>query len=110
MVNEAIPFDCPNCGNTFHLTASDLEFLAVRGLDGHKSICPECRAKLRASYVNWNSGRGQGRQGREMHTTACAECGIETRVPFIPREGRPVYCPGCFEKHRAASRPDVGAS
>jgi CxxC-x17-CxxC domain-containing protein len=35
-----------------------------------------------------------------MHPATCAECGIETTVPFKPREDRPVYCRDCYTKRR----------
>lgn len=35
---------------------------------------------------------------REMFTATCAACGKEARVPFKPREDRPVYCSECFAK------------
>jgi CxxC-x17-CxxC domain-containing protein len=35
-----------------------------------------------------------------MYTVVCAECGIETTVPFEPREERPVYCKECYAKKR----------
>ena len=37
---------------------------------------------------------------REMHKVICADCGKECEVPFIPKEGRPVYCKECYAKHR----------
>ena len=39
-------------------------------------------------------------QQREMHTVTCADCKIETQVPFKPSEDRPVYCKDCYRKHR----------
>ena len=35
---------------------------------------------------------------REMYTAVCAACGKEARVPFQPREDRPVYCSECFAR------------
>ena len=35
---------------------------------------------------------------REMFTATCAACGQEAKVPFRPREDRPVYCSECFAK------------
>ena len=35
---------------------------------------------------------------REMFTAVCASCGKEAKVPFQPREDRPVYCSECFAK------------
>jgi CxxC-x17-CxxC domain-containing protein len=37
---------------------------------------------------------------REMHKAVCSECGKETEVPFKPKEGLPVYCRDCYQKHR----------
>ncbi|MBN2098042.1 MAG: hypothetical protein JW753_00440, partial [Dehalococcoidia bacterium] len=33
-----------------------------------------------------------------------AECGVETQVPFEPREGRPVYCSRCYDKVKPSNR------
>ena len=33
-----------------------------------------------------------------MFTATCAACGGEARVPFQPRDDRPVYCSECFAK------------
>ena len=35
---------------------------------------------------------------REMFTAVCDSCGGEARVPFQPREGRPIYCSACYAK------------
>ena len=35
---------------------------------------------------------------REMFTAVCAGCGGEAKVPFQPRDDRPVYCSECFAK------------
>ncbi|WP_455279353.1 CxxC-x17-CxxC domain-containing protein [[Eubacterium] cellulosolvens] len=37
---------------------------------------------------------------RPMHKITCADCGKEAEVPFLPQEGRPVYCRDCYQKHR----------
>ena len=37
---------------------------------------------------------------RPMHKIKCADCGNDGEVPFVPQEGRPVYCRECFPKHR----------
>jgi CxxC-x17-CxxC domain-containing protein len=36
-----------------------------------------------------------------MHPATCAECGMMTEVPFVPRGDRPVYCSNCYNKMRA---------
>lgn len=35
-----------------------------------------------------------------MHDATCSDCGQETKVPFKPIEGRPVYCRDCYQKHK----------
>lgn len=37
---------------------------------------------------------------RKMHKVTCSDCGNEAEVPFEPKEGRPVYCRDCYQKHR----------
>lgn len=37
---------------------------------------------------------------RPMYDAICDECKKETKVPFKPTEGRPVYCRDCYAKRR----------
>ncbi len=37
---------------------------------------------------------------REAYEVTCAECGVETTVPFKPTGDRPVKCRDCFQKGR----------
>ena len=37
----------------------------------------------------------------KINKDICAGCGAEARVPFKPREDRPVYCSECFAKMKA---------
>lgn len=52
--------------------------------------------------------RGDSRRGgapeRQMHDAVCASCGKDCQIPFLPRDGRPVYCSDCFEKNGNESR------
>lgn len=49
-----------------------------------------------------DSGRsrfgGRGAGGGQMHDAVCDECGNDCQVPFMPTNGKPVYCSDCFEK------------
>jgi CxxC-x17-CxxC domain-containing protein len=45
-------------------------------------------------------GGGGGGAPREMFSATCAECGVETQVPFKPRGDRPVYCRDCYQAKR----------
>ena len=73
---------CKDCGNEFVFTAGEQEFYASRGFENEPQRCKACRDARK------NAGRGT----REMFTAVCASCGKEARVPFKPREDRPVYC------------------
>ena len=37
---------------------------------------------------------------REMFTATCGDCGNECKIPFKPKEDRPVYCQECFQNHK----------
>ncbi len=55
----------------------------------------------RRDFGGGNRGGGGGFGGpKEMHKAVCADCGEECEVPFEPKEGRPVYCRDCFQKHK----------
>ena len=85
---------CRDCGQEFVFSVGEQEFYQSHGLQNEPSRCPECRAAKRKERF------GDYRQPRQMFTVTCAECGVETTVPFEPREGRPVYCKECYAKQR----------
>ncbi|MBQ8614683.1 MAG: zinc-ribbon domain containing protein, partial [Ruminiclostridium sp.] len=75
--------------NEFVFTAGEQEFYAEKGFVNEPQRCKSCRdAKKNAT------------RNREMFTATCAECGQEARVPFKPREDRPVLCSKCFAKQK----------
>jgi CxxC-x17-CxxC domain-containing protein len=84
---------CRDCSKEFAFTVGEQEFYSIHGLQNDPSRCPECRQQHRRDR------NGDGRP-REMHTVICAECGVETQVPFDPSEGRPVYCRDCYVKQK----------
>ncbi len=95
---------CLDCGDTFTFSAEEQEFFASKGYANEPKRCPSCRQARKAQrYGNSSYGGGYGRR-REMFPAVCAECGVETQVPFQPREGRPVYCSSCYEKVRLNNR------
>jgi CxxC-x17-CxxC domain-containing protein len=85
---------CRDCGKPFTWTAGEQTFYAEKSLMNEPARCPECRAARKA--------RLGLEPPRVMHTIVCAECGQETTVPFVPRNGRPVLCSSCFTKAKAA--------
>lgn len=77
---------CKECGKEFSFTAGEQRFYAEKGFENEPGRCPQCRlAKKR------RGGK------KELHTTVCAACNVETQVPFEPKEGRPVYCRECYK-------------
>ena len=81
--------NCVECGSDFTFEASEQEFYQSKGFENEPKRCPSCR-----------QARKNGRR-REMHPAVCAECGKDTEVPFVPTNGRPVYCSECFSKQQS---------
>lgn len=79
---------CKDCGKTFIFTAGEQEFYAEKGFQNEPQRCKECR----------QAKKNGGKAPREFFTTTCASCGKEAKVPFQPREDKPVYCSECFAK------------
>lgn len=83
---------CKECGNEFIFSAGEQEFYAQRGFVNEPQRCKNCRM----------ARKNNERANREMYTAVCASCGNEAKVPFKPREDRPVYCSECFAKLKEA--------
>ena len=88
---------CRECGMDFVFTAGEQGFYAEKGLVNEPKRCPGCRQQRRQERT--------GSTTREMFPVICAECGIETMVPFLPKYDRPVYCSSCFDKVRVSQFP-----
>ncbi len=90
---------CKECGQEFVFTAGEQEFYEAKGFVNEPQRCKSCRdARKAASKAN-----------REMFVTVCASCGAEAKVPFKPREDRPVYCSECFAKMKEAEEAEAKA-
>jgi CxxC-x17-CxxC domain-containing protein len=122
---------CRDCGKQFTFTAGEQEFYQTRGFSD-PTRCADCRAarkssqggggygsrdSSRSSYSSGYSGSrsdgGSSRSGssdyhssstKQMYKVKCANCGIDTEVPFEPRSGRPVYCRDCYQQMGGGSR------
>ena len=73
----------------------------------------------RPSFGGGNRGGFRGgdrdRGPVTMHKAICNECGKPCEVPFVPTQGKPVFCKDCFSgkkemggNDRGASRPSFG--
>ena len=83
---------CRDCGREFVFTAGEQEFYAEKGFQNEPVRCRECRNNRKNASRN---------ETREMHDAVCADCGAPTKVPFLPRNDKPIYCSACYAKHRA---------
>jgi len=94
---------CADCGNSFIFSAEEQELFATKGYTNEPKRCPSCRQAKRAQRGE-TGGYSSSRPNRQMFPAVCAECGMDTQVPFEPREGRPVYCSRCYDKVRLNNR------
>ena len=81
---------CKECGQEFIFTAGEQEFYAEKGFVNEPQRCKACR----------DARKNAAKPEREMFDAVCAECGKPCKVPFQPREDRPVHCSECFAKRR----------
>ncbi|MDR0920722.1 MAG: zinc-ribbon domain containing protein [Oscillospiraceae bacterium] len=79
---------CKDCGNEFIFTQGEQEFYAEKGFTNEPQRCKDCR----------DARKNQSRGERTFYEATCASCGNVAKVPFQPREDRPVYCSDCFAK------------
>ena len=84
---------CKDCGEEFVFTAGEQEFYESKGFVTEPQRCKNCRM----------ARKNNERANREMYTAVCASCGNEAKVPFKPREDRPVYCSECFAKMKESA-------
>ena len=93
---------CADCGASFTFSAGEQEFFQSKGYVNEPKRCPTCR-RTRRSRQDGGGTMGAG-PARQMYSAICAECGVETQVPFQPRLDRPVYCSDCYNKIRTTRR------
>ena len=79
---------CIECGVEFVFTADEQAFFHEKEFKNDPKRCKRCLAKRH---------KRPQRALREVRVT-CAECGVETTVPFKPTNGKPVLCHVCFKR------------
>lgn len=89
---------CRDCSNAFTWTAGEQQFYKEKQLINIPARCPKCRSARKGKL---------GLADRQMTEVVCAECGQTTTVPFVPRNGNPVYCSGCYDKQKQDDREDA---
>ena len=86
---------CNDCHKEFIFSAGEQAFYAEKGFQNEPKYCKDCRMARKAT-------RNQSKPAGESFETVCANCGKPTRVPFIPKTDRPIYCSECFAAMRNA--------
>jgi len=81
---------CKDCGKDFVFTAGEQEFYAEKGFQNEPVRCKQCRTSRKSTRSS----------DSEIFDAVCAECGAPTKIPFQPRNDRPVYCSACFQNHK----------
>jgi CxxC-x17-CxxC domain-containing protein len=80
---------CIDCGAEFVFTAGEQLFFHTKQFQNIPKHCKKCKARR---------NRGLRRPVRSETQITCAQCGLETTVPFKPTHGKPVLCRACFQK------------
>lgn len=89
-------FICKDCGEEFIFTVGEQEFYAEKGFQNQPVRCKACR-DIRKNNTRGNDS-SDGR--RELHEAVCANCGGIARVPFVPKNDRPIYCSDCYQSQK----------
>ncbi|MGI5844528.1 MAG: CxxC-x17-CxxC domain-containing protein [Candidatus Xenobium sp.] len=93
---------CRDCKKEWTFTVLEQALQIERNQEHDPSRCQECRDKRKARRER---GEVQGRNGRRDQTfyqATCAGCGGPAKLPFKPRNDRPVYCQDCHRRNRMA--------
>lgn len=77
---------CDDCGCEFVFTTGEQEFYAQKGLTNKPKRCQECRKNRKQ------------KNKKQLFDAVCSKCGVATKVPFKPIEGKEIYCRECFKK------------
>ena len=83
---------CRDCHEPFIWTAGEQIFFREKELRNIPARCTKCRTERKTKL---------GLTHRPQTDVTCAMCGKSTTVPFVPRNGRPVYCSTCLGHSRA---------
>lgn len=80
---------CTGCGHDFVFSEADQAHYKEKGLDIEPRHCKSCRLQRRVA---------RGLAAKPQFDVVCAQCGVDTQVPFRPVVGRAAFCGSCFEK------------
>ncbi len=89
---------CKDCGTGFAFTVREQMFYAEKGFENEPQRCRDCRTQRKNQRASSPSPQGRS----DSYDATCAQCGVQTTVPFKPRGDRPVYCRACYAAHAPA--------
>jgi CxxC-x17-CxxC domain-containing protein len=104
-VFEDIHLNCVECGAPFVFTAGEQQFFFDKGLKNAPKRCKPCKTRKNERFNQLLSMMAtDGSRPRIQVEVECAECGIQTTVPFLPTQGRPVLCRDCFVRAQVTAQ------
>lgn len=90
---------CADCNDEFIFSAGEQLFFCDKQFRNDPRHCKACRTKRLGKKVS--SSGPQAVSFRRTETRAiCAQCKVETILPFKPTNGRPVLCRQCFQSQQ----------
>jgi CxxC-x17-CxxC domain-containing protein len=93
-VGKDVDIICQDCKEAFCFEGGEQEFYDAKGLPWPRR-CPSCRLARKQK----NKEIVQTRYG-----AICTICGKDTTVPFVPEQGRPIYCKDCYRHYKKKER------
>lgn len=94
---QDLHLECIDCHLPFSFTAGEQDFFADKGLKNIPKRCRSCQAEKRKRFSQVAPTPGISPDPVGIVTwVQCCECGKLTHVPFVPTQGRPVFCRMCF--------------
>ncbi len=90
---------CRDCGNDFVFTAGEQDFYSKKGFENEPVRCGQCRSSRKRSSGNGKASSSSSPKAfKPLVEVVCESCGVSTKVPFKPTQGKPVFCRDCFDK------------
>jgi CxxC-x17-CxxC domain-containing protein len=93
---------CADCYDEFIFSAGEQLFFFDKQFRNDPKHCKPCRTKRLGKNVPASSPQVISLRRTETRAI-CAQCNIETILPFKPTSGRPVFCRQCFQAHQQHS-------
>jgi CxxC-x17-CxxC domain-containing protein len=93
---------CYNCKKSFVFTVEAQESRTSQGYPNDPTNCPTCHRTRKTRLTSYGSKDENYNSHRQMFPVTCTQCGKATRVPFQPRQGKPIYCIDCQLKTRVS--------